>query len=53
LTSLCWQAEQAMLEEKLDKEYAPISGKADFCLESAKLAFGADSVVIKEGRVRI
>ncbi|XP_048756263.2 aspartate aminotransferase, mitochondrial-like [Ostrea edulis] len=44
------RAEQKMLQEKLDKEYAPISGTADFCLESAKLAFGENSVVIKEGR---
>ena len=29
--------------------YAPIGGEAEFCLEAAKLAFGDDSPVVKEG----
>ena len=34
---------------QLNKEYAPIGGEGDFCKESAKLAFGADSAVVKDG----
>ena len=34
---LCWSVEQ---------EYAPIGGEADFCKESAKLAFGDTSPVV-------
>merc|ERR1719382_406167 len=33
----------------MNKEYAPIGGEGDFCKEAAKLAFGDDSPVIKEG----
>ncbi|KAK3085986.1 hypothetical protein FSP39_011705 [Pinctada imbricata] len=44
------KAEKMMLEKGLDKEYAPISGPPEFCREAAKLAFGDDSSVLKEGR---
>ncbi|XP_061163563.1 aspartate aminotransferase, mitochondrial-like [Saccostrea echinata] len=44
------KAEQIMLQENLDKEYAPINGTAEFCLETAKLAFGDNNPVVKEGR---
>ncbi len=42
------KAEKLLEKENLDKEYAPISGVAEFCLASAKLAFGENSRVIKE-----
>lgn len=48
-----WQAEQALTGGNLDKEYAPIGGTPEFCLESAKLAFGDNSPVIKDGRVSV
>ncbi|XP_054715322.1 aspartate aminotransferase, mitochondrial-like [Uloborus diversus] len=41
-------AEQRLLSENLDKEYAGIAGIADFCNAAAKLAFKEDSVVIKD-----
>jgi len=44
------QAEQNVIQKKLNKEYAPIGGEGDFCKEAAKLAFGADSSVIADGR---
>jgi len=44
------QAEQNVLAAKLNKEYAPIGGEGDFCKEAAKLAFGADSSVLKDSR---
>ncbi len=31
------------------QEYAPIGGEADFCRESAKLAFGDTSPVVTNG----
>jgi aspartate/tyrosine/aromatic aminotransferase len=37
--------------ENVDHEYAPISGTPTFCKASAELAFGADSQVVKDGRV--
>lgn len=45
------QAEQALMGGNFDKEYAPIGGTPEFCLETAKLAFGDNSPVIKDGRV--
>lgn len=42
------KAEQAIAKENLDKEYAPISGVAEFCQATAKLAFGDNSPVIKD-----
>jgi len=44
------QAEQNVIAAKLNKEYAPITGESDFCKEAAKLAFGADSPVLKDSR---
>lgn len=35
-----------------DKEYLPITGDAGFTKAAAKLAYGADSKPIVEGRVR-
>lgn len=43
------QAESNIFNASLNKEYAPIGGEGDFCKESAKLAFGDDSVVVKDG----
>lgn len=42
-------AEKLISEEGLDKEYAPISGPAEFCKASALMAFGDDSQVVKDG----
>jgi hypothetical protein len=36
-------------EGSVTQEYAPIGGEADFCRESAKLAFGDTSPVITNG----
>jgi hypothetical protein len=36
-------------EGSVTQEYAPIGGEADFCRESAKLAFGDNSPVITNG----
>lgn len=44
------KAEEMMLSDNMDHEYAPIGGPADFCKSAAELAFGADSNVLKEGR---
>merc|ERR1711963_1130005 len=38
------------MASRLNKEYAPIGGEAEFCKEAAKLAFGENSNVITEGR---
>jgi len=43
------KAEANIMAAMLNKEYAPIGGEGDFCKESAKLAFGADSQVVKDG----
>lgn len=43
------KAEHIMAEKGLDKEYAPISGPADFCKLSIELALGADSEELKAG----
>ena len=45
------KAERIVLERNLDKEYAGITGFADFCSEAAKLTFGANSHALSEGRV--
>ena len=42
------KAEHVIEKENLDKEYAPISGIAEFCQASVKLAFGDNSRVIKD-----
>ncbi len=41
------------MDSNLDHEYAGIAGLPDFCKEAAELAFGADSEVLKSGRVRV
>ena len=45
------RAEDALHKENLDKEYTLISGIAEFSSASAKLAFGEDSQIIKNGLV--
>ena len=47
------KAEKRILEENLDKEYAPITGVPSFPPLAAKLAYGADSKVIQENRLAI
>jgi len=44
------KADEILFNSHLDKEYAGIIGLPEFCKLSAKLAFGEDSAVIKEGR---
>lgn len=41
------QAESLLAEQKLDKEYAPITGVADFTEASVRLLLGENSDVIK------
>jgi len=43
------KAEANIFAKQLNKEYAPIGGEADFCRESAKLALGEDSAIVKDG----
>ncbi|KAK3727544.1 hypothetical protein QZH41_018647, partial [Actinostola sp. cb2023] len=43
------KAEEIIVSKNLDKEYAPIHGIADYVSAAAKLAFGANSTVIKNG----
>ena len=43
------KAEEIMAKKALDKEYAPISGPAEFCKLSAQLALGDDSEELKAG----
>lgn len=38
--------------KKMDKEYLPIGGLADFTRASAELALGENSEAFKSGRVR-
>ena len=51
--SIFLQAEAMIEKQGMDKEYAPIVGVADFNKAAAKLAFGPDSQVIRDGLVRI
>lgn len=46
-------AEQKVVQQNLDKEYAGITGVPDFTKAAATLAYGADSVPLKEGRIAI
>lgn len=46
------QAEAEIASKKMDKEYLPIGGLADFTRASAALALGENSEVFKSGRVR-
>jgi len=45
------KAEELFVSKKLDKEYLPITGSAEFCKASITLALGADNAAITEGRV--
>ncbi|XP_046425691.1 aspartate aminotransferase, mitochondrial-like [Neodiprion fabricii] len=45
------QAEKKLAAKNLDKEYLPIDGFPDFCLNSTKLVLGEDSELLAEGRV--
>lgn len=46
-----FKAEDKIRAKSMDHEYAPISGSADFCNLTIKLALGDDSVHVKEGLV--
>ena len=46
------QAERRLAESNVDHEYAPIDGPQNFKDLAAKLAYGADSPVIKNKLVR-
>ncbi|KAJ8951908.1 hypothetical protein NQ318_019887 [Aromia moschata] len=43
------KAEEQIKAKNLDKEYAPISGSADFCKRSIELALGEGSEVVANG----
>jgi aspartate aminotransferase len=45
------KAEEIIMQKKMDHEYAPIDGIAGFRQKAAAVAFGADSEVLKSGRV--
>ncbi|PWN52626.1 putative aspartate aminotransferase mitochondrial precursor [Violaceomyces palustris] len=47
------KAEELVINAKGDKEYLPITGLADFTKNAAILAYGKDSVPVKENRVAI
>lgn len=42
------QAENQLMKKNLDKEYAPISGISDYCIEAIKLALSSESVILKD-----
>jgi aspartate aminotransferase len=44
------KAEANLTQKQLDKEYAPISGSADFCKLSIKLALGDDNEAVAAGK---
>ena len=46
------KAEETLASQNPDKEYLPITGLTEFTASAAKLAYGAYSVPLKEGRVR-
>lgn len=46
------KAAEEILAGKNDKEYLPITGLAKFTDLAAKLAYGRDSAVLKDGKVR-
>ena len=47
------KAEEQVITSKADKEDGPITGLADFTKNAAKLAYGADSKPLKDGRIAI
>ena len=46
-----YQAEDRIYNAKADKEYLPITGLGDFTKLAAKLAYGAESAPLLEGRI--
>ena len=46
-------AEQKVVQQNLDKEYAGITGVPEFAKAAATLAYGADSKPLKESRIAI
>ncbi len=44
------KAEEAIMAEKMNKEYAAIGGEAEYGKLSANLAFGEGNSVVKDGR---
>ncbi|GAA5892254.1 hypothetical protein JCM5296_003218 [Sporobolomyces johnsonii] len=46
-------AEDKVISQRSDKEYLPITGLSDFTKAAAVLAYGEDSLPLKEGRVTI
>ena len=46
------KAEEILHEHKKDREYLPITGLSQFTSLAAKLAYGSDSSVVGESRVR-
>jgi aspartate aminotransferase, mitochondrial len=47
------KAEQILVEKKLDKEYAPITGVPAFDKGAIRLAYGADSSAVRDGRIAV
>nr|VWO96684.1 Aspartate aminotransferase (EC [Ganoderma boninense] len=47
------KAEETLAKQNPDKEYLPITGLPEFTASAAKLAYGADSVPLKEGCVAV
>src|ERR1700731_660076 len=47
------KAEQGLVEKRLDKEYAPITGVPAFDKGAIRLAYGAESSAIKDGRIAV
>ena len=47
------EAEQKVMQAKMDKEYAGITGVPEFTKAAALLAYGPDSAPLKEGRIAI
>lgn len=45
------EAQKRIFEAKLNNEYAPIAGEADFVKHAVTLAYGAESAPLKENRV--
>nr|XP_053647608.1 aspartate aminotransferase, mitochondrial-like [Cherax quadricarinatus] len=45
------KAEELIISQKLDHEYLPISGSAEFCKKAIGLALGEDNPVITDGLV--
>lgn len=46
-----WQAEELLTDSHPDKEYLPITGLPEFTKLAAKLAYGEDSVPLKQNTV--